>query len=354
MASQPRRRIRGRKHRLVKLPSARASDDRQSSLVVAAQQPSDPSIHPSILPPPIYGRANHAASQSPTAQLHSSPNKLTAFSFIIFLHSSPPPSSAEQLGREQQVDVVFVFFKEKPMTLRPLNTERSFLLSSPKPHSPRDACSPPVRSPSSTRLLACRKLPSSSKPMATGAGVLERSLSFKNWEPTAAEEAAVAAPPPHDEAASRCINGARPGILLLQQSPKAKQGDAATSPAQAALIEFISPKPRSELDQAATKVQKLFKGHRTRRNLADCAIVVEELWWKAYDSACLNIKSISFFDEAKQETAASRWSRAGKRIAKVGKGLSKNEKAQKLALQHWLEAVSPSSWNYRSHLFALV
>lgn len=28
------------------------------------------------------------------------------------------------------------------------------------------------------------------------------------------------------------------------------------------------------------------------------------------------------------------------RAAKVGKGLSKDEKAQKLALQHWLEAVS--------------
>jgi hypothetical protein len=103
---------------------------------------------------------------------------------------------------------------------------------------------------------------------------------------------------------------------------------------------FVSPRPKSELHDAATKVQKLYKGHRCRRNMADCAIVIEELWWKAYDSASLNIKSISFFDEAKQETAASRWSRAGKRIAKVGKGLSKDEKAQKLALQHWLEAVS--------------
>ncbi|EEE54836.1 hypothetical protein OsJ_02283 [Oryza sativa Japonica Group] len=295
MASQPRRRIRGRKHRLVKLPSARASDDRSVRLL------------PSPLLPPHFGLV---LSLAPAPTLMQS---------VI----------TEQLGREQQVDVVFVFFKEKPMTLRPLNTERSFLLSSPKPHSPRDACSPPVRSPSSTRLLACRKLPSSSKPMATGAGVLERSLSFKNWEPTAAEEAAVAAPPPHDEAASRCINGARPGILLLQQSPKAKQGDAATSPAQAALIEFISPKPRSELDQAATKGAEA-----------------------AYDSACLNIKSISFFDEAKQETAASRWSRAGKRIAKVGKGLSKNEKAQKLALQHWLEAIDPRHrYGHNLHLY---
>ncbi|XP_040376012.1 IQ domain-containing protein IQM1 isoform X2 [Oryza brachyantha] len=243
------------------------------------------------------------------------------------------------------------------MTLRPLNTERNFLLSSPKPQSPRDACSPPVRSPT-TRVVACRRLPSSKKAMA-GAGVLERSLSFKNWEAAAEEAAAAARGPeqvavPPTETASGCINGARPGVLLLQ-SPKARQGDAAAaalSPAQAALIEFFSPKPRAELDQAATKVQKLFKGHRTRRNLADCAIVIEELWWKAYDSAYLNIKSISFFDEAKQETAASRWSRAGKRIAKVGKGLSKNEKAQKLALQHWLEAIDPRHrYGHNLHLY---
>jgi hypothetical protein len=75
-------------------------------------------------------------------------------------------------------------------------------------------------------------------------------------------------------------------------------------------------------------------------HVADEDFVMIFFRWKAYDSASLNIKSISFFDEAKQETAASRWSRAGKRIAKVGKGLSKDDKAQKLALQHWLEAVS--------------
>lgn len=54
----------------------------------------------------------------------------------------------------------------------------------------------------------------------------------------------------------------------------------------------------------------------------------------------LKNSSISFFDEGKQETAISRWSRARTRAAKVGKGLSKNEKAQQLAVQHWLEAVS--------------
>ncbi|VAH61170.1 unnamed protein product [Triticum turgidum subsp. durum] len=206
-------------------------------------------------------------------------------------------------------------------SLRPLNTEPSFLHSQ-KLQSPRDACGAPLRSPSPRVVAGPPK-----KRMARAGGLFERSLSFKNWE------AEVGADEP--EAASRCINGARPGTLVLQSPGSKQQQSPRPSPSKA---HFVSPRPQAELDDAATKVQKLFKGHRTRRNLADCAIVVEELWWKAYDSASLNIKSISFFDEAKQETAASRWSRAGKRIAKVGKGLSKDEKAQKLALQHWLEA----------------
>ncbi|KAL3518948.1 hypothetical protein ACH5RR_021537 [Cinchona calisaya] len=93
--------------------------------------------------------------------------------------------------------------------------------------------------------------------------------------------------------------------------------------------------------EAAVKLQKVYKSFRTRRKLADCAVVIEQSWWKLLDFAELKHSSISFFDLDKRESAISRWSRARTRAAKVGKGLSKNGKAQKLALQHWLEAIDP-------------
>ncbi|KAJ8565144.1 hypothetical protein K7X08_007720 [Anisodus acutangulus] len=101
---------------------------------------------------------------------------------------------------------------------------------------------------------------------------------------------------------------------------------------------YATSSPKHE---AALKLQKVYKSFRTRRKLADCAVLIEQSWWKLLDFAELRHSSISFFDLDKHETAVSRWSRARTRAAKVGKGLSKNDKAQKLALQHWLEAIDP-------------
>ncbi|XP_062180663.1 IQ domain-containing protein IQM1-like [Phragmites australis] len=255
------------------------------------------------------------------------------------------------------------------MTLRspPGGIDRNAV--SPKLPNPRDlrdaGIDMPVRSPKLLRSNSSKKVAAASN--------LERALlSFKTYEADAAC-GGVHAPDARAGVPSspvRRIHGARPGRLALH-SPNTKQTMtmaaaanvvaplAAPNPRPSELememtSSSCSPRPRSELllDEAATKVQKVFKGHRTRRSLADCAIVIEELWWKLYDSALLDRKSISFFTGEKQETAASRWVRAAKRIAKVGKGLCKDDKAQQLALRHWLEAIDPRHrYGHNLHLY---
>ncbi|KAG5001650.1 hypothetical protein JHK87_022722 [Glycine soja] len=56
----------------------------------------------------------------------------------------------------------------------------------------------------------------------------------------------------------------------------------------------------------------------TRRNLVDCAIVCEELWWKkALDIAAVSCCSTSNFDSGKSGTTLSKWVRARSMAAKV-------------------------------------
>ncbi|KAI8544621.1 hypothetical protein RHMOL_Rhmol08G0311000 [Rhododendron molle] len=153
----------------------------------------------------------------------------------------------------------------------------------------------------------------------------------------------------------------QPDICFEKWKPKRLKLDAtvsythrANTPSKSS-AEFgilFSPRPVGELDEAALKVQKVYKSYRTRRNLADCAVVVEELWWKALEFAALRRSSVSFFSIGKPESAVSRWARAKTRAAKVGKGLSKDEKAKKLALRHWLEAIDPRHrYGHNLHLY---
>ncbi|GLT82413.1 hypothetical protein SLE2022_007900 [Rubroshorea leprosula] len=120
-------------------------------------------------------------------------------------------------------------------------------------------------------------------------------------------------------------------MVIDAQSPKSDGSGGSIQ--QLPVLDLSNPK-----HEAAIKLQKVYKSFRTRRKLADCAVLIEQSWWKLLDFAELKRSSISFFDIEKHETAISRWSRARTRAAKVGKGLSKNGKAQKLALQHLLEA----------------
>ncbi|KAG6590148.1 IQ domain-containing protein IQM2, partial [Cucurbita argyrosperma subsp. sororia] len=129
-------------------------------------------------------------------------------------------------------------------------------------------------------------------------------------------------------------------LLVVADSPKSKEMEIQSPRSECRDRDEIKTTTNSK-HMAAMKLQKVYKSFRTRRKLADCAVLVEQSWWKLLDFAELKRSSISFFDIEKHETAISRWARARTKAAKVGKGLSKNDKGQKLALQHWLEAIDP-------------
>ncbi|KAK3026380.1 hypothetical protein RJ639_040469 [Escallonia herrerae] len=167
--------------------------------------------------------------------------------------------------------------------------------------------------------------------VGSGKMVVEGSVSFrtKENEPMNSPKA----PSPEDETVLITSNSAEIKEIdtqLLRHDSMSKRI------LQSPILDSSNPK-----HEAAIKLQKVYKSFRTRRKLADCAVLIEQSWWKLLDFAELKHSSISFFDLDKHETAISRWSRARTRAAKVGKGLSKNGKAQKLALQHWLEAIDP-------------
>ncbi|KAH8948712.1 hypothetical protein BDL97_11G107400 [Sphagnum fallax] len=91
---------------------------------------------------------------------------------------------------------------------------------------------------------------------------------------------------------------------------------------------------------AAMHIQRRYRGYRVRRKVADAAVMANISWWNAVDAATLLQNTEHYYAYKKNSSnASSNWSRLQKKAAKVGKGLSRDSKALKLALQHWLEAV---------------
>ncbi|RID41141.1 hypothetical protein BRARA_J01123 [Brassica rapa] len=157
--------------------------------------------------------------------------------------------------------------------------------------------------------------------------LLERSLSFTSLVQVEHKEEEEGSSPKRRNRGKMGISGSLTALSLPQPPP------------------FWSPRPSTELDAAAVTLQKVYKSYRTRRNLADCAVVVEELWWK-------ELKLAASEPNRTNQTAVSRWARAGTKAAKVGKGLLKDDKAQKLALRHWLEAIDPRHrYGHNLHLY---
>ncbi|KDP42106.1 hypothetical protein JCGZ_01894 [Jatropha curcas] len=136
------------------------------------------------------------------------------------------------------------------------------------------------------------------KSLGSGKMIVERSVSFKGRE---LEEGI--------SVKDRSLHKEKDAVVTaVRTSSTEEDNQAHNSDSDAGMVQkFPILDPSNPKHQAAVKLQKVYKSFRTRRKLADCAVLVEQSWWKLLDFAELKHSSISFFDIEKHETAISRW-----------------------------------------------
>ncbi|KAL0359362.1 UNVERIFIED_CONTAM: IQ domain-containing protein IQM6 [Sesamum angustifolium] len=153
--------------------------------------------------------------------------------------------------------------------------------------------------------------PASLKSFGSGKMILEGTLSFRGKELEA--KISVLHPSPSNSEDHTMF----PSFSFRSRNAPDKFPAADTAPEKN--VQSPLPQSGSSRHLAALKLQKTYKSFRTRRQLADCAVLVEQRWWKLLDFAELKRSSISFFEIEKPETAVSRWSREEPGLLRWGK-----------------------------------
>lgn len=108
-------------------------------------------------------------------------------------------------------------------------------------------------------------------------------------------------------------------------------------------VEEISQSEKSDrFEAAAIVIQRWYREYRAHKH-GSAASSANNFGWSYVEDAATRLQDNmeQFHSHSKTDTVAERWHRVVMKAAMVGRGLSKDAKALKLGLQHWLEAIDP-------------